>query len=442
MPKRKRTIYARERGGVKRWYGDFRQYADVGGRCEALTAPGEKLATADDVVAGHLYAERVRAYEEARRGKALGLPSAAPRALLCAMAAEDLAIKRESRKYADTHLDAVEARLRIALAFLCASHEGGDRPLVSVTVDDVRALIAHLRRQPNGRGGVMSDANVRHYLNALSGVFRRAQEKNAVPSGYNPVGSLREKPTGDAAEAEWLEVPDAARLLEAARTYVAPEEGTAFAYPLLATFLLTGARESEVYGLELDDVNFERRRLTIRPNKWRRVKTKGSKREVPLWPQLEAILWAYLRGPNRPTGELLFPSFATGREAMLTDIRKLLNGVSCRAGFAQPILDERGRPVKRGGWPTFSGRVVRTKMFRHTYCAARLQTTQHGAPVSVFTVSKELGHTSLDMVTRVYGHLGDIQHRGEVVEYRLDPAAPAAVRPQPGAAVTPREQHI
>jgi len=42
--------------------------------------------------------------------------------------------------------------------------------------------------------------------------------------------------------------------------------------------------------------------------------------------------------------------------------------------------------------------------------------------VSVFTVSKELGHTSRDMVTRVYGHLGDVQHRGEVVEYRLPTA--------------------
>jgi integrase len=99
-----------------------------------------------------------------------------------------------------------------------------------------------------------------------------------------------------------------------ARTYAAPIEGTPFAYPLLATFLLTGARETEVYGLELDDVSLERNTVTYRENHGRRLKTRGSQRIVPLWPRLEAILRDYLRGPHRPSGELLFPSPATGRE--------------------------------------------------------------------------------------------------------------------------------
>ena len=123
-----------------------------------------------------------------------------------------------------------------------------------------------------------------------------------------------------------------ALLLEAARTYKAPEEGTPFVYPLLATFLLTGGRETEVYGLELDDVSFERMTVTFRPNEWRRLKTRGSHRVVPLLPQLEEILREYLCGPNRPAGELLFPSFASGREAMLTDTRKLIDHVAARAG--------------------------------------------------------------------------------------------------------------
>jgi hypothetical protein len=40
--------------------------------------------------------------------------------------------------------------------------------------------------------------------------------------------------------------------------------------------LLTGARETEVYGLELDDVSLERKTITFRPNRWRRLKTPGS----------------------------------------------------------------------------------------------------------------------------------------------------------------------
>jgi integrase len=246
----------------------------------------------------------------------------------------------------------------------------------------------------------MGDGNVRHHLNALSGLFRRAASEGYVPPGYNPVAAMLEKPSGHPAEARWLEVPDAALLLEAGRTYHAPDEGTRFGYPLLATFLLTGARETEVYGLELDDVSLERRTLTYRPNPWRRLKTRGSHRIVPLWPQLEAILREYLRGPHRPAGELLFPSLATGQEAMLTDSRKLLDHIAERAGW------------KAG--------EIRSKALRHTYCAARLQTLDGGAPVSIYTVSRELGHTSPAMVQRVYAHLGTVRHRSEVVEYRVE----------------------
>jgi integrase len=57
-------------------------------------------------------------------------------------------------------------------------------------------------------------------------------------------------------------------------------------------------------------------------------------------------------------------------------------------------------------------------MFRHTYCAARLQTLDNGAPVSVFTVANELGHGGTALVNRVYGHLGLKRHRSAVVEYR------------------------
>jgi hypothetical protein len=59
-------------------------------------------------------------------------------------------------------------------------------------------------------------------------------------------------------------------------------------------------------------------------------------------------------------------------------------------------------------------------VFRHTFTAARLQTLDRGAPVSLHTVSRELGHGSEEMVRRVYAHLGSVRHRSEVVEYRLE----------------------
>jgi hypothetical protein len=35
-------------------------------------------------------------------------------------------------------------------------------------------------------------------------------------------------------------------------------------------------------------------------------------------------------------------------------------------------------------------------------------------------VSRELGHGPEEMVRRVYSHLGDVRHRSEVVEYRVE----------------------
>jgi hypothetical protein len=40
--------------------------------------------------------------------------------------------------------------------------------------------------------------------------------------------------------------------------------------------------------------------------------------------------------------------------------------------------------------------------------------------VSVYTVSRELGHGSEEMVRRVYAHLGAVRHRSDVVEYRIE----------------------
>ena len=85
---------------------------------------------------------------------------------------------------------------------------------------------------------------------------------------------------------------------------------------------------------------------------------------------------------------------------MLTDTRKLIDHIAARAGW------------KAG--------EIRTKMFRHTYCSARLQTLDQGAPVSIYTVGKELGHGGDSLVKRVYGHLGQVRHRSEVVEYRAE----------------------
>ena len=84
----------------------------------------------------------------------------------------------------------------------------------------------------------------------------------------------------------------------------------------------------------------------------------------------------------------------------LTDLRDLLDRVAVRAGWQE---DE-----------------IRTRLFRVTYATARLQTLDRGVPVSPWTVEKELGHGSREMLEEVYGRLGQVRHRSEVVEYRVE----------------------
>ena len=394
--KRKQThLYPRHRGGVLRYYGDFRDFADVGGKQEALIGPGQRRATTDPDVAQKLAMDRILDLERRRRNRALlGIEREAG---LRTFAAHHLREKARSGRVTEEWLEEQQRRLEEAISFF-----GADRDLANVSVLDVQGYLGHLQGLPNGRGGTLSGGTIRHYLNALSNLYRRAAGEAYVAPGYNPVAALMDKPTASQTEARWLEVHEAALVLESARTYQAKRDDVAlgFAYPLLATFLLTGGRTAEVLGLEAEDVSFDRKTVTFRPNAWRRLKTTTSFRAVPLWPQLEEILRPYVFGADAPPGRLLFPSIRTGDEAMITDFRKLLDAVTERVGWK---LGE-----------------IRSKMFRHTYCAARLQTLDRGHPVSDYTVSRELGHGSPAMVQRVYSHLGEMRHRSEVVEYRVE----------------------
>jgi len=393
----KDRMYSRDQGGVTRWYIDLRH---LGGCREGLIPEGEKKATSDWTQAVVLAAERLKevaeADEKGQRAKVLLGTRREPAEGLRAFAAKHLVKKAKGGKVTTRWLEQTERQLEAAVEFF-----GEHRTLASIEVADVESYVEYLDARSNGRGGTLGLGSQRHYLNSLSNLYKRAQGR-VVASGYNPVAGVMEKPVGDPDEAAWLEVSDSALLLESARTYRPdPDAHAAPVYPLIATFLLSGGRTSEVLGLELDDVSFQRQRITFRPNEWRRLKSKNSRRSVPLWPQLEEILRAYFADKERDggLGRLVFPSLLDGEEKPIKDFRKALDAVAGRCGW------QKGE--------------IRSKMFRHTYCSARLQTLDGGAPVSPFTVSKELGHGGLSMMEQVYGHLGQVRHRSEVVEYRL-----------------------
>ena len=395
--KRDTKVYSRERGGVTRYYGDFRAYAKQGGSREALIADGDTQATSDPDVAAKLYADRITQLDRKRRLK--DLHGIEKQETLKPYAAYHLMQKARDREVTERWLEEAQRHLESAVEFF-----GADTDLGSIHSDDCTKWTNHLRGKENRKGGTLAEGSVRKYLNSLSNLYARAVSERYVDR--NPIADMYTKPKETRTEASFLQAHEAALLLESARTFRPRVEdgGYPWIYPLLATFMLTGARKSEVLGLEVDDVSLKHRKIYLRPNDWRRLKTKGSKRTVPLHPQLEEILRDYLirREQEGGLGALLFPSGRTKHEQMLTDLRKSLDAIAVRAQFPKGS--------------------VRLQGLRHTYTAARLQTCDRGRPVSVYSVARELGHSSTTQIEDRYGHLHDRAEEGgnEVVEFRVD----------------------
>lgn len=363
MPK----LYRRNQGEETRFYGDFR---DIGGGQHALVPDGAKRATTDELVAQRLLAEKTL--------ELTGLPPGAPPGA-----------KPKLKDFADRFLrdnpgDVTErwlkeTRLRLTRA---AEFFGTDQELASIRPKDVRRWLDQYLH--------LSNSNQRHHLHALSGLYRYAQELEVVPVGYNPVSGLYRKPSvvkKKQRTEEFFEIDAAARFLaKAMELDQAPE--------ILATFLLTGGRRSEVFGLLVGDIDFANGFVRIQPNEHRRLKRAWSERVVPLWPQLREILEPYVERLEAYADALLFPG---RRGALLTDLRKPLDEISTALKVPTPRLTT----------------------FRHTYATARLQTTDNGKQISVWTVAKELGHKTVARVEDTYGHPSHYRPRGEVVEYRL-----------------------
>jgi integrase len=381
MPRRRKSRIYWRNGWA---WGDFRDFADVGGRQESLR-------TQDPDTANALANERLAELFEARKFRNVtGLKA---NATLADYARRHLEEKAAHEDVTDGWLTALERYLDEACEYF-----GSERPLTMIRVSDVKRWIAHLKKQG------LSGGTIHHYLNAVSNLYRGAGDAEVVPAGYNPVAALSRKPKHKRSEARFYEHHWAALLLEGARLYKPQGQRLPFMFPLVATFLLTGGRRSEVLGLEVEDVSFDRKTVWFRSNTVRRLKTEKSNRVVPLWPQLKDILGEYIA--TRPPSRLLFPVFPNGTEQMVTDLRKAFNAL--------------GSFIKYERTSNLAPPKIHAQAFRNTYCTVRLQTLDNGAPVSVYTVAREMGHGSTSMVERIYGHLGEVRHRADIVEYRVE----------------------
>jgi integrase len=403
-----------------RWYANLKAYAPWGGGCEAMRPPGQRFATADQRTAEAIMNARLADLERARR-----LNPHPRQVMALAPSPEDALAGLTFASYAETAFDAYEEghlgtakhaqelrqRARVFAAFL-ASHVGPRVLLKEVTKSMLRAFLKVLTE----RG--LSEPTQRHYLNAVSMVYKQANEADLFGDSIspNPARALERKPHASRGGEAFLETHEAALLLDtaakvaAAHSHPSPARDAALASVAIACGLLTGGRRREVMGLLVEDVQFERGRIRFAPRSDRGLKTRGSDRQVPLWPQLRDVLRAWLNAREaaviaeqaRPS-RFLFPT--PDGYGWVQDIGKCFETAVAVAGLESRFRSEWWRVLRR------------------SYCTARLMTTDGGAAaVSSFKVSKELGHSTSAMIDKVYGKIADLPHRSPVVEYRLDPA--------------------
>lgn len=369
-----------------RWYGDFRS---LGGKQMALIPPGTKRATTDKRIARALASQIEK---ELLHYQLTGIVTGRTKSIPFGKFAEEHWETKASlgRKLSDSHLNDLAKRLEVA-----ADYFGSATALDTIDGEDVRRYYKSLTQRSNGRGGMLSTTTQGAYLSALGGMLEQARREGYIDE--NPVRNMTVRPIIERPEAQYFEASDVWRILEAAREYDAQRPGS-FMHPIIATLAYTGGRKAEILGLEIEDVDFDtvaaqgiQGKVQIRSNNWRGLKTPGSERTIPMWPELRAILLPFVGDRDRG---LLFPS-VSGH--LRKDLRKPFDQIGRMAGL----------PMGR----------VRTKAFRHTYGSMRIQTVDAGEPVAIYTVSRELGHRDTTMVEQTYGHLLNKRHRREVVSY-------------------------
>lgn len=306
-----------------------------------------------------------------------------------------------------THADRADNTARLAETHLSAARDalGGDRPVDTITHDDVAAWRTALA---DGRAPV----TVTRYLQKLATLYawlnrreerRAAEEKRAPKALHSPVD--RELLTDDGTpRIRFLSTAEATQLVAAT-----PDR---LRFPI-AVGLLAGLRIGEMLHLTPADVDLELGLVVVRekaapwlPRKVWRPKSR-KRREVPMTDDLVAAARVHL--------------------ASFADEAWILPSGSLKRAYAGRPLSERAFSTHVTEIVTNAGLVpgrdetdgVTYHTLRHTFASWLVM-----ARVDLFTVSRLMGHSSTAEVERTYGHLSP-EHRRQAVaviteRFRLD----------------------
>jgi len=287
-------------------------------------------------------------------------------------------------------IDQYERTLRLHLI-----PEFGRLRLQAISEDRIVALIRRMEKAG------YKPWSVRSTLVPLGRVLSHAVRKGHLAE--NPLRNLEsgERPTIERQEQRVLSTEEIANLLAAA---------PASYRPVIATAVLTGARQAETLGLTWADVDFERGVIRIRAQLSRQsgqrktLKTSAATRDVVLTRTLAKVLREHKAASAHSLDEDYVFATATGRPLSWSNV--------VRRGLHEAVT----RAKLKGSRPRWHD-------LRHTYASLLIS---QGADV-VF-VSRQLGHASPDITLRVYSHLFDAERHTDRFRELLDGALGGAVR--------------
>jgi integrase len=459
------SIYKR----AGRYWASFVDFGDCNGKCEPLCAAGEKHATKSFKLATTLFHRRIAEYEEERKSKTNADPTweRGPNAitLVSAMeryvAAEATFVGSRSashwRRYTRIIADAASTTQDATFSFQkCLLSDITPR----VAESFVLWLRTEARQAKNGKP--YASGYQRKLLDHLHRTLDWAVQQGWIP--YNATDRLNKRHLPvrvPPSKTKWYTVDEVGRILQALQRLPddsSPPDWPANASPYVleqaALPLYTGARGREVQMQRWEWVDWEHNIIRVWTAKQHgpahELYDPERLREVPLWPQLRTILEAYRRRQGDPVAGLMFPMTRASMRPIVHEepmeiggdshkslrailrLRGVIAGEKDRItkkkrlkdGTFQPAVTHKGPPLLFEGKPGYD---LGNREFRHTYCAVRLQTVEPAAgapgefvPVSQRTVEVEMGHSSEDMVKRIYGHVKvGPQRRLQHVEYQV-----------------------
>ncbi len=375
-------IFWRNQGGKQRAYADLRF---LGGGQPALIPPGEKRATTDPEIAEQLLHQLLAKLTKRKAKKVRAAISPGPD--LADFAIHHLEEQAASDNYDTEWLTDSEAHLALAVDYFTRwQHASVRHPeplpqrrgLASIDVPDVRAFSEWLKSMPDQWGCQRPVASRRRILSALSNLFDRAITEGKLPGGTNPVAVQFNELNASSRETGWLSVGELALLLESARIIGCEAQAAGdphslpCVYELVATFILTGAREGEITRLQLRHLDFESRSIHIPDSKTGRVA-----RSIPMHSQLREILLPYVQRLGRTSGHVFT---ATSGEPIYSWLG-VLDVIATRAGFREG--------------------QIRPPVFRTSYIIHRLACMDQDVPIDPNRVAREVGYTSPSLRKKV-----------------------------------------